>query len=241
MSISQKNAHTLIKPPETLAILLERAHVLAGCSIQSVADILGLDVPIRLHRHKGWIGQLLECVLGAEAGNQSCPDFIRLGVELKTLPINAAGKPRESTYVCAINSHQLETLENLHWRLSPVYKKLAKVLWIPIEAEPGIPLAERKFLPPFLSIMTPEIEVILQRDWEELMEALTLGYADELSAHQGSYLQIRPKAAHSRIKSAYLNSAGKLTYIIPKGFYLRPRFTHLLQKISARAFLEANG
>src|SRR5690606_32955111 len=105
------------------------------------------------------------------------------------------------TYVCAINSNRLDTPENLHWRLSPVYKKLAKVLWIPIEAEPDIPLAERKFLSPFLSIMTPEIEIILQRDWEELMEALALGYADALSAHQGSYLQIRPKAAHSGVKS----------------------------------------
>ena len=111
---------------------------------------------------------------------------------------------------------------------------------MPIEAEPSIPLADRKFLQPFLWTMTPDVEEILQRDWEELMEALTFGYADRLSAHQGSYLQIRPKAANARVKSAYLNSVGEMTHIVPKGFYLRPRFTHLLQKMAARAFLDAN-
>ena len=240
MSICQPTPYPPTSPPETEAMLLKRAQALAGRSIQSVATQAGLDVPKRLHHHKGWIGQLLEGMLGAEAGNQSCPDFIQLGVELKTLPLNAAGKPRESTYVCAINSHQLDMPSNLYWRLSPVYKKLAKVLWVPIEAEPSIPLAKRKFLTPFLWTMTPDIEEVLQRDWEELMEALTLGYADQLSAHQGSYLQIRPKAANAQVKSAYLNSVCEMTYIVPKGFYLRPRFTHFLQKTAARAFLDAN-
>jgi DNA mismatch repair protein MutH len=239
MFISRRTAY-LNSPPETQAILLERAQALMGRSIYSVASQAGLKVPERLHRHKGWIGQLLEDVLGAEAGNQSRPDFVQLGIELKTLPLSAAGKPRESTYVCAINSHQLETPASLHWRLSPVYRKLAKVLWVPLEAEPNIPLGERKFLEPFLWIMPTDIEEVLRRDWEELMEALVLGYADELSAHQGSYLQIRPKAANAQVRSAYLNSVGKMTHIVPKGFYLRPRFTHLLQKTAARAFFDAN-
>ncbi|MEY3182432.1 MAG: mismatch repair protein [Pseudomonadota bacterium] len=228
-----------ITPPTTEAILLDRAHALAGVSIESVATQAGLRVPTRLHRHKGWIGQLLESVLGADAGNLSCPDFIQLGIELKTLPLSATGKPRESTYVCAINSHQLETPTALNWRLSSVYKKLARVLWMPIEADPSIPLGERKFLKPFLWIMSKEEEDVLQRDWEELMEALVLGYADALSAHQGSYLQIRPKAANARVKTAYLNSVGELTQIVPKGFYLRPSFTHLLYQTAARAFFDA--
>ena len=173
MLIAQRTTY-LNSPPETQAILLARAQALMGRSIHSVATQAGLVVPERLHRHKGWIGQLLEAVLGAEAGNQSRPDFVQLGIELKTLPINAAGKPRESTYVCAINSHQLETPASLHWRLSPVYKKLAKVLWVPLEAEPSIPLGERKFLPPFLWVMPPDTEDILRRDWERLMVALVL-------------------------------------------------------------------
>ena len=239
MFITQPSLHA-VRPPETEAVLLSRAQALAGRTIAAVAAQAGVEVPTRLHRHKGWIGQLLEHILGAEAGNQSQPDFIHLQIELKTLPLNAAGKPRESTYVCAINSHQLDTPANLTWRLSAVYKKLAKVLWVPLEADPSIPLSDRKFLQPFLWTMTPEVESVLQRDWEELMEALTLGYADELSAHHGSYLQIRPKAANAQVKSTYLNSVGKITHIVPKGFYLRPCFTHFVQKTAARAFLEAN-
>jgi len=128
MSTIQHTAYPF-SPPATQAILLERARALTGRSIQWVAAQAGLTVPARLNHHKGWCGQLLEGILGAEAGNQSRPDFVQLGIELKTLPLSAAGKPRESTYVCAINSHQLAEPSSLHWRLSAVYKKLAKVLW----------------------------------------------------------------------------------------------------------------
>ena len=42
---------------------------------------------------------LLETALGATAGSKAEQDFSHLGIELKTLPINAEGFPLETTFV----------------------------------------------------------------------------------------------------------------------------------------------
>lgn len=43
---------------------------------------------------------LLELYLGAMAGSKPEQDFPELGIELKTIPVDAAGKPLETTFVC---------------------------------------------------------------------------------------------------------------------------------------------
>ena len=47
---------------------------------------------------------------------------------------------------------------------------------------------------------------------------------DEISAHIGKYLQVRPKAAHSGVRTEGLGVDGP-TSVLPLGFYLRPSFT----------------
>lgn len=212
-----------ISPPNSLNELLTRAQALAGTRLELLAQAANAALPKNLLRKKGWVGQLLEWHLGADGGNQSQPDFLALGVELKTLPLNRQGKPKESTYVCT--APWQTGRQPLAWRSSPVYQKLARVLWIPLEADPNIPLAHRRILSPLLWEMTSEWEALLQQDWEELMEALQCGQADRLSAAYGSYLQIRPKAANSRARQRYFNDEGNFRTIVPKGFYLRTRFT----------------
>ncbi len=55
-------------------------------------------MPAEPQRRKGWAGQLLNLALGADAGQQSLPDFTKLGIELKTLSFIGHGKPLESTF-----------------------------------------------------------------------------------------------------------------------------------------------
>jgi len=212
--------------PASLPDLLHNAAGLKGASLGELATRAKITIPETLHRHKGWIGQLLEWHLGADGGNHAQPDFAQWGVELKTLPLNRQGKPKESTYICAVSLAQTHT--HLSWPDSLVYQKLARVLWIPIEAEPTIPLHERRVLHPFFWTLPPSWEQALQQDWEELMEALQCGHGDRLSAHYGTWLQIRPKAPNSRHPQSYLTSEGQFSPITPKGFYLRPQFTHRL-------------
>lgn len=213
---------TAIKPPETKAELLNRCRQLAGKTLGQIAAELGLSVPDNLQRHKGWVGQLLETYLGADAGNQAEPDFTRLGIELKTLPLNAQGQPKESTYVCTVS---LTESGNLQWQDSWVRNKLAHVLWLPVEADPTIPLADRYVGLGWIWQPTKEQERQLQQDWEELMDRIVLGEQADITAREGQFLQIRPKAAHSRVMARSLSEEGESTVINPKGFYLRTSFT----------------
>ena len=126
--------------PVSLAELQRRSLALAGLTLGQIAAQLQLPVPLNLQKDKGWVGQLLEQILGASAGSKAEPDFPHLGVELKTLPIDRDGKPLESTYVCVA---PLTDVGGLQWHESWVCRKLQHVLWVPILAERQIPLSER--------------------------------------------------------------------------------------------------
>ena len=83
--------------PQTEQALLEKAQSIAGLTFGELAGELNIPVPPDLKRDKGWVGMLLETALGATAGSKAEQDFSHLGIELKTLPINAEGfrwKPR---------------------------------------------------------------------------------------------------------------------------------------------------
>lgn len=216
---------TAIKAPETEAELLQRCQQLAGRTLGQVAAEMGLEVPENLQRHKGWVGQLLETYLGADAGNQAEPDFTGLAIELKTLPLNARGEPKESTYVCTVS---LTESGSLQWQDSWVRRKLSKVLWLPVEADATIPLADRYVGLGWIWQPDTLQEQQLQRDWEELMDRIVLGEQADISAREGQYLQIRPKAANSRIMAKSLSEEGEASLINPKGFYLRSSFTRQL-------------
>lgn len=87
-------------PPENERQLFERAQALAGASFGELAARAQLPIPKDLKRDKGWVGMLLELYLGAMAGSKPEQDFPELGIELKTIPVDAAGKPLETTFVC---------------------------------------------------------------------------------------------------------------------------------------------
>lgn len=214
-----------ISPPETEQVLLARCQALAGKTLGQVASEFGVVIPSDLQRHKGWVGALLEKVLGADAGSRAEPDFMNLGIEMKTLPLNKQGQPKESTYVCTV---ALQQSGELGWQQSWLRRKLSHVLWVPIEAEPAIPLSERYIGQAWLWQPTAEQEALLQQDWEDLMDMVVLGELTDITAREGRYIQIRPKAANSRVLVTGVSSEGNNQKINPKGFYLRSAFTRLL-------------
>jgi len=214
-----------ILPPQSQQELMTRCQQIAGKTLGTVAAELGLIAPDNLLRHKGWVGGLLEKALGANAGNLAEPDFIDLAIEMKTLPLNLQGQPKESTYVCTVSMQQTGELV---WQDSWVKRKLAHVLWVPVEADNTIPLAERYIGQAWLWKPSDEQEAILERDWNELMDRIVLGNQADLSAKEGEYLQVRPKAANSRIVATGISASGDKEYINPKGFYLRTAFTKQL-------------
>ena len=209
--------------PKTTKELLSRAQAIAGLSFGELAIQLGIAVPPDLKRDKGWVGMLLETALGAAAGSKAEQDFRHLGIELKTLPINAQGYPLETTFVSLA---PLIQNSGVNWQNSHVRHKLSRVLWIPVEGSRSIPLAERRIGIPILWQPSEQQERLLQRDWEELMDYIVLGQLDKINARLGEVLQLRPKGANSKSLTKGIGKNGEIIDTLPLGFYLRKAFTH---------------
>ena len=218
----------MIDPPVSETELLEKANGIAGQTLQQIARLHNISVPENLKHCKGWVGELIETSLGATAGSLPEPDFQHIGVELKTLPVNKKLKPSESTYVCTV---PLTHNQNITWESSLVKIKLSRVLWVPVEAEPEIPMAERRVGQPILWSPDPAQEKVLRHDWEELTEMIILGDLDKITARHGEYLQIRPKAANAKILRDGIDQEGNRILTLPRGFYLRVTFTQQILKM----------
>ncbi|ABQ99974.1 TPA: DNA mismatch repair endonuclease MutH [Haemophilus influenzae] len=208
--------------PQTLEQLLSQAQSIAGLTFGELADELHIPVPPDLKRDKGWVGMLLERALGATAGSKAEQDFSHLGVELKTLPINAEGYPLETTFVSLA---PLVQNSGVKWENSHVRHKLSCVLWMPIEGSRHIPLRERHIGAPILWKPTAEQERQLKQDWEELMDLIVLGKLDQITARIGEVMQLRPKGANSRAVTKGIGKNGEIIDTLPLGFYLRKEFT----------------
>lgn len=208
--------------PQTLEQLLSQAQSIAGLTFGELADELHIPVPPDLKRDKGWVGMLLERALGATAGSKAEQDFSHLGVELKTLPINAEGYPLETTFVSLA---PLVQNSGVKWESSHVRHKLSCVLWMPIEGSRHIPLGERHIGAPILWKPTAEQERQLKQDWEELMDLIVLGKLDQITARIGEVMQLRPKGANSRSITKGIGRNGEVIETLPLGFYLRKAFT----------------
>ena len=178
-------------PPQTEAELWSRAQALAGLSLAQLAKMDDCRVPEQLLHAKGWVGQLLERRLGASAGSKDEPDFLNLGIELKTLPVDRVGRPCESTFVCTI---PLLDVARTEWLQSRVRRKLNRVLWIIVQGSRDIPVAERRIGEPLLWSPNEEETALLKGDWDELTGLIGRGDIESITGHLGHAMQVRPKA-----------------------------------------------
>lgn len=208
--------------PQNETELLQRAKSIAGLNLGELAAELKMIVPPDLKRDKGWVGMLIEMALGAKAGSKAEQDFAHLGIELKTIPINSVGYPLETTFVSLA---PLIQNSGVNWETSHVRYKLSKVLWIPVQGERQIPLAERYIGNPILWQPSLEQEHRLQQDWEELMDYIVLGKVEKINARLGEVLQLRPKGANSKALTKGIGQNGEVIQTLPLGFYLRKEFT----------------
>lgn len=211
--------------PDNEHQLYQRALALAGYTMKELADLAEMPIPEDLKRDKGWVGMLLERYLGASAGSKPEQDFPHLGIELKTIPVNARGKPLETTFVCVA---PLTGNNGITWASAHLRNKLRRVLWVPVEGERTIPLAERRIGTSLLWSPNQQEEQQLRHDWEELMDLIVLGKVESITARHGEVLQIRPKAANSRALTEAIGQYGQPIMTLPRGFYLKKEFTGAL-------------
>jgi DNA mismatch repair protein MutH len=211
-----------IRAPRSEDELRARAQWLAGRTIGDLAAALGLEAPVSGVRGKGKVGDLLEKVLGAEAGSAAMPDFPHLGIELKTIPVSAGGAPKESTFVCTIS---LSDAERADWETSVARGKLSHVLFVPLIGESKQPSSERVIGAPVFWRPTLDQEAVLRSDFEDAMGVIGAGGIEAITARAGRWLQVRPKAATGRARTISFGPDGEWIATVPRGFYLRATFT----------------
>ncbi len=201
-----------MRPPRDKNELMSRARALEGKALE---QLVTLTLP-GVHT-KGKVGEAMERALGA-TGTGATLDFPELGVELKTIPVNTAGKPRESTFVCAV---QLADADRAEWETSWACRKLACVLWMPI-----VDHGDRKTIGrALLWSPTREQACILHADFDEIFGAIAIGGIEGVTAHLGRFMQLRPKAADSHARALSVGPDDSLIATVPRGLYLRARFT----------------
>lgn len=209
-------------PPTTENVLIDRCCSLSGLSFTQLASELGITIPQEPNQRKGWLGMALEQALGADACNQSSPDFTALGIELKTIPIARSGNPSESTFITSI---PLLTIHKQQWNSSQCYSKLKRILWIPVEGDKDIPYHHRRIGNGFIWSPSAQQERILADDWHYLTLQISTGQLELLDSSAGEYLQVRPKAANGKSLCYGFNHQGMKVKTLPRGFYLRSLFT----------------
>lgn len=222
-----------LRPPEApvdFQTLVARSRAVTGRSVAELARSNGYRVPGNLSQHKGFVGQLIEVALGADAGSESRPDFTHLGIELKTLPVRDDGTPLESTFVCKA---VIDGTESFDFKSTPLWHKLERVMFFPVQGDRAIPLAERRFGTPFLWEPSGHDEHLLEADWRELSDRIRRGQLESITARDGAILQLRPKAIDSHERACGLGAEGWLVPMPPRGWYLRRTFTASLVR---RAF-----
>ena len=208
-------------PPRSLTELEDRVGWLACRDLSEVEAAFGSAGAGPMRKRKGKVGQLIERALGASAGARSAPDFPGLGVELKTIPVTEQGRPRESTFIASFSLADAETAE---WESSPVRQKLAHVLWVPIVHE----ASQMRIGRPRFWIPTPDQEAVLRADFDDIVGMVAIGKGALLDARLGRWLQARPKAAHGEVRTRAYGHEGQIESLVPRGFYLRARFTGAL-------------
>lgn len=200
-------------PPTSNEELIERCAGIAGRTVGEVAMLYRVSVPHDLKHARGFIGHLLEQALGADHKARAAPDFPALQVELKSIPIDTNGRPHQATKIC-----QVPTIRRGHaerWDQSLLRRKLACILWIPVQSQQGEPVADHRIGNPLLRRLPPDDETVLRADWEEFMDYLGTGQAEHLSTASGQYLQVRAAATNGT-----------------HNFYLRTRYTERILKES---------
>lgn len=201
--------------------LLAKARALEGKTVAEIAAELRVDTRGEAVRTKGTPGAILERALGA-TGTGKVVDFPEIGVELKTIPVDEKGAPAESTYVCTLSLADAETQE---WESSWVRAKLARVLFVPLVGSGEVAWTERRIGAPVLWSPTPEQENVLRGDFDDVVGLIGIGRIEDLTAHRGRWLQVRPKARDGSVRTVAWGADNEAIETVPRGFYLRTRFT----------------
>ncbi len=214
-----------ITPPQNFDELVGRLNFICGKNLTQLASFAKIPMPIDTLHGKGFTGELIEKCLGANAANQSIPDFPELGVELKTIPVDDELSPLESTFLCYA---PLLDIRHFTFETSPLYSKITRVLFVLVRASRELDFDERVVLGYFFYSPDEKELGCIRNDFNELYELIKTGNVDKINARIGQVIQMRPKGANGKALTECIGHNGEIIKTRPRGFYMRRAFTKKL-------------
>lgn len=162
-----------------LESILNYAEGLVGKKISDILDKDNQNIEIK---NKGIIGNIIETSYFKIKQNSSpLPDFEKVGVELKIIPLTQQINKiavKERTKICSIN---YQTLINEVWENSHAREKLNKILFIYyLYDKENIKNSLIKKID-LWELSKDKSEIIIQDDWLKAKQKILNGYAHELS------------------------------------------------------------
>lgn len=210
--------------------ILKKAKSLRGYTLKQLTSYLEINHPESLLHAKGLTGQIIEFLLGATAQSKPLPDFPELNLEIKSIPIDINENPLETTYICQVPLLHKNTKNIYDFKQSVLYKKIFKILWLPIITNKNQDSTQRTIGSAFIWGPNSSELSLIEQDWLELTEMVQTGDIEKVSSHFGQVLQIRPKAANSSCVTNGIGESGENIKTLPRGFYLRTNFTKQILK-----------
>ena len=209
----------------TLKELLQTATNLKGKTVASL--LKGKE----FERGKGAIGNIIEREgFGVANNNESRPDFPKLGIELKVLPLKRGAKNqltiKERTKVCSINYRKL--IEE-KWPSSHAKIKLNKILFVFYEYNKQQPI-HSKIVDYVIFNLENSDEPLIKSDWERTKKNVEEGNAHLLSESQNVILAASRSGAGKLPENKWPNQPNqtKSKKARQRAFSLKPSFTRTI-------------
>lgn len=177
---------------QTKEAVLRRAQEAIGIPLGQI------DQTGRLGSGKGAIGTMLEeSWFGYTPNNSAEPDFPEAGVELKATPYirNRRGIRAKERLVCNIINYMTE--HEKIFSTSDFWHKCENMLIMSYEHRAGVPKTEFCIDQAILFSFPEEDRMIIEQDWEKIMEKIRTGQAHLLTEGDTLYLAACTKGANA--------------------------------------------
>lgn len=176
----------------TKEAVLKRGLEIKGIPLRDV------DKTGRLKTGKGAVGTVVEeSWFGYSPNSESEPDFPEAGVELKVTPYvrGRKGIRAKERLVCNIINYMEEFDKTFN--TSAFYHKCNTILLMSYEHLSGVPKGDYKIDEAILFSFPEEDLIIIENDWETIMNKVRTGRAHELSEGDTMYLAACTKGANA--------------------------------------------
>ncbi|MCI4326223.1 MAG: DNA mismatch repair protein MutH [Thermoplasmata archaeon] len=214
---------------ETFEELTHRLNQIVGVPFGELGGALGVLWRGTATQNKGWAGNLVDRLIGSDAGNLPEPDLTKLGIEVKTIPIGIGPKVLQPTKVTMLNYGDLYGTE---WWESDPFHKLRSVLFVPIVKFETERPDEWFIRHPFLWLPSFSILSKFKQDYDSVRTLVRSGEFERISSAkppngQGVCLHPKPAAKNSAARRKY-KVGDEVVSLPPRAWMLRESFTQQL-------------